>query len=152
MSSQGLTHYYHRAKQGLMGINPHEATQLGEDWMIAGATGAVLGLMSAATGGMDLKIAGLTVPKDGLAAFALALGGLTMGSKELKVASIAAGGAASSRVFEGFFKKSFGAHGDFDGNDIPFGADPMQLGSGGVGHGFGWGAERDRLIEAAANL
>lgn len=144
-----LSHYYSRAKGGLMKINPNEAVQLGEDWMIAAGTGAVLGLMSAATGSMDVKIFGMEVPMDGLAAFGLALAGLSLRSNELKVASIAAGGSASSRWFESFFKKT-AAHGDFDGSDVPFGwgAEPAQLGMG----GFGFGASQDRLVEASRLL
>ena len=147
----GLSHYYSRAKAGLMGINPHEATQLGEDWMIAGGTGLVLGLISASIGGLDKKIAGFTIPVDGLAAFGLALGGLMMRSPELKVASIAAGGSAATRTFEAFFKKSLGAHGDLDalqGGGLDALQDPYQLHAG---WGYGYGQD-DRLVEAARSL
>lgn len=144
-----LSHYYGRAKAGLMGINPNEAVQLGEDWMIAAGTGAVLGLMSAATGGMDKKIFGMEVPMDGLAAFGLALAGLSLRSRELQVASIAAGGSAATRTFEALFKKTVTA-GDFDQSDIPFGwgHEPAQMGTG----GFGFGMHQDRLVEAARHL
>lgn len=161
-----LSHYYGSAKSGLMNINPAEATQLFEDWMIAGGTGALLGLMSAATGGMDKKIFGLSVPMDGAASLVLGFTGLALRSPELKVASIAAAGSASARTFEGFFKKGMGAHGDFDANDIPFGFgsgnEPHQLPGGGwhqdqfsgqfSGMGFGFGNERDKLAEAAKLL
>jgi hypothetical protein len=143
-----LSHYYSKAKGGLMNINPHEAVQLGEDLAIAGGTGAILGAMAAATGGMDKQILGMTVPMDGLASLGLAVAGLSIRSPELKVASIAAGGSAASRTFERLFKKTF-AHGDFDAENIPFGygEDPAQLEAG---YGYGYG--QDRLVEAAAAL
>jgi len=146
-----LSHYYGKAKSGLMNINPHVAGQLAEDWMIAGGTGLLLGLMSAATGGMDKKIAGFDVPMDGVAAAGLAIMGLGLHVPELKVASIAAGGSASTRTFEKFFKKSLGAHGDFDSSDIPFGSDGdyPQL----PAYAYGWGSDsQDRLVEAAKHL
>lgn len=164
-----LAHHYARAKAGLGGINPKEATEHGERLLIAGGTGLALGAISAATGGLDKKIAGMNVPVDGLASFGLSLAGLAMRSPELLTASIAAAGSASTRTFEGIFKKGLGAHGDYDGNDIPFGAEAPQLagynygfGDGGHGHlpaaggqfaaGFGFGNERDRLVEAARAL
>jgi len=152
----------------MMNINPREATDHAEKMLIAGGTGAVIGMISASTGGLDKKIAGLTVPVDGLLSFGLSLAGLGMHSPELLTASIAAAGSASARTFEGFFKKGLGAHGDFDGNDIPFGTEYPQLGFGDGGHGhvpamagqfggqfsagFGFGSERDRLVEAAKAL
>lgn len=148
--SSSLSHYYSRAKSGLMGINPREATQLGEDWLIAGGTGAILGLVSASIGGLDKQVAGMNVPIDGLAAGGLALAGLALGIPELKTASVAAGGSASTRVFEKFFKKSLGAHGDedFDATyGYAYGAEPYQLQDE---YGYGWG--QDSLVEAAANL
>lgn len=144
-----LSHYYSKAKGGLMNINPHEAVQMGEDLAIAGVTGAALGLMAAATGGMDKTILGVKVPMDGVASLALATVGLSIRSPELKVAAIAAGGSAAARTFEGLFRKMT-AHGDFDADDIPFGYgadEPDQLEAG---YGYGWG--QDRLVEAAANL
>lgn len=149
--SHGLSHYYSKAKGGLMGINPREATQLGEDWMIAGGTGLVLGLVSASIGGLDKQVAGMAVPVDGLAAAGLAIAGLAIGSPELKTASIAAGGSAATRTFEKFFKKSFAANGegDFEGeNEYSYGAEPAQLQDQ---YGYGYGHE-DRLVAAAANL
>lgn len=143
----GLSHYYGRAKSGLMNINPHEATQLGEDWLIAGATGMMLGLVSASIGGLEKDIAGFKVPVDGLFAFGLGAAGLAMRSPELRTASVAAGGSAATRTFEAFFKKALNAHGDFDSSDIPFGHDPHQLSAG----GYAYGAD-DRLIEAARSL
>lgn len=147
--SQGLSHYYSKAKGGLMGINPREATQLGEDWLIAGGTGLVLGLVSASIGGLDKTVAGMSVPVDGMAAFGFAIAGLAAGSPELKTASIAAGGSAATRTFEKFFKKSFKANGDFEGEaDYGYGAEPAQLQDQ---YGYGYGHE-DRLVAAAANL
>jgi len=135
-----LAHYYGRAKAGIAGINPVEATDLMEDWMIAGATGAGLALMSVSSKGLDAKLGGITIPLDGLAAIGLGVAGLSLHSKELKVASIAAGGAASARVFAGFFKKGLGTHGELDEGTYALGA--------------GWGAEgeHDRLVEAARYL
>lgn len=163
MSSFSLSRAYGHAKSGVMNINPVEATQLLEDWAIAGGAGAVVGLMSAATGGMDKKIFGMTVPMDGAGSVFLGLAGLALRSPELKVASIALAGSASARTFEGFFKKGMGAHGDFDANDIPFGwgSEPHQLPGGHPQEqfsgqfsnmGFGFGNERDKLAEAARLL
>jgi hypothetical protein len=101
-----LTHYYGQMKHGLGTINPEEAAQLGEDWMIAAATGAGLGLMSAALGGLDHKVFGVNLPVDGLVSVGLGVVGLQMGGESgqlLKIASIAAGGSAAVRTFESFF-------------------------------------------------
>jgi hypothetical protein len=141
-----LSHYYSSAKGGLSRINPVEATELGEDMLIAGGTGAVLGLIAAAKGGsLDMTIAGMQVPIDGLMSFGLGLAGLSLKSKELKVAAIAAGGSASARAFTGFFKKGLAAHGEFDAANEAFGNEGMQ---------YGWGADagHDRLVEAAKFL
>jgi hypothetical protein len=141
-----LSHYYSSAKSGLGKINPVEATELGEDMLIAGGTGAVLGLISAAKGGsLDMTIAGMSIPIDGLMSFGLGLAGLSMKSKELKVAAIAAGGSAATRTFAGFFKKGLAAHGDLDAANEAFGGDD---------HQYGWGADagHDRLVEAAKFL
>ena len=155
-----LSHYYGRAKAGLMGINPKEATEHAEKLLIAGGTGAALGLMSAGLGGLDHKIFGMNVPVDGLASLALALGGLTMNSPELCTASVAAAGSASTRAFESFFKKSLGAHGEFDyvGTQMGFGfgaagsmGQNRQMGQFGGQFGFGEDG-KDRLIEAAKAL
>lgn len=141
-----LSHYYGSAKAGLGKINPVEATELGEDMLIAGGTGAALGLIAAAKGGsLDMTIAGMQVPIDGLMSFGLGLVGLSIKSKELKVAAIAAGGSAATRAFTGFFKKGLAAHGELDGAvNEAFGND-MQ---------YGWGADagHDRLVEAARHL
>jgi hypothetical protein len=147
-----LAHYYSRAKGGLMNIDSKEAVQLGEDLLIAGGTGLVLGAISASIGGLDHHVAGMPVPVDGLASMGLALAGLSMRSPELKVASIAAGGSAATRTFEALFKRSLGAHGDFDGNDIPFGygMEPRSLNSGGSSQQYGYGS--DSLSRAAEIL
>jgi hypothetical protein len=133
-----LSEYYGRAKAGIAGINPAEAADLGEDWLIAGATGAALGALSAMGGGLDKKVAGFPVPLDGVASAALALGGLLTHSKELKVASIAAAGSASTRAFEKIFKKGVGAHGELD--------------EGTLSLGYGAEGSHDRLVEAAKYL
>lgn len=139
-----LAHYYARGKAGLMNINTHEAVQHGEDLLIAGGTGLALGLISASIGGLDKHVAGMEVPVDGAVSFGLALAGLSIKSPELKVASIAAAGSASTRTFEKFFKKTL-AHGDFDGNDIPFGHELPAM-------GYGYGAEQDSLMATAEYL
>lgn len=144
--AHSLTHYYSSAKGSIAGISPVEATELGEDWLIAGAAGAAIGLMSAAKNGvLDAKVAGMTVPLDGLFAAGLGLAGLAMHSPELRTASVAAGGAASARVFSSFFKKGLAAHGDVEENP--------QLAAG-YGAEYGWGADadHDRLVEAAKYL
>jgi len=144
-----LSHYYSRAKGGLMNVNPKEAAQLAEDWLIAGGTGAVLGLISASIGGLDKQVAGMNVPVDGLAAAGLALVGLGTGIPELKTASIAAGGSASTRVFSKFFTKALGAHGDF--SEMGYGyAGELPSYQGEDQFNYGWG--QDALVEAAANL
>ena len=147
-----LSMYYNRAKGGLMNINTKEMVDHGENLMIAGATGAVLGLISASIGGLDHKVAGFEVPVDGLASAGLALAGLSMRSPELLTASIAAGGSAATRTFEGLFKRAIGTHGDFDGGDIPFGfgnAAPQLYGQS-MPQQFGWGAESNLQAAAAA--
>lgn len=146
MSSLG--HYYGRAKQGLMGIDPKEATELAEDWMIAGAAGAGLGLISASIGGLDKSIAGMSVPVDGLVAAGLAVAGLTTNSKQLKTASIAAGGSAATRTFEKFFKRALNVHGEIEEGtyDLGFGHRGV---FGGV---FGQDSAHDQLVAAAKYL
>ncbi len=151
----GLTEYYGRMKGGLGTINPMEMTQLGEDWMVAAATGAGVGLMSAALGGLDKKVFGISVPLDGIAAGILGIAGLQMRGttgQALKLASIAAAGSAAGRTFEKFFKAGFKVKGDFE-----------DLGAMGIsGHswhgdpllddvGFGAGSQ-DALVEAAKYL
>lgn len=145
-----LSHYYSRAKGGIAAINPAQMAELGEEWLIAGATGAVLGMVSASIGGLDKTVAGMPVPVDGAMSVALGLASLSMRSPELRTASIAAGGSAATRTFEKFFKKALGAHGEFDG-DAALPQFP------GAGYGYGWGAENgngfaDPLARAAAGL
>jgi hypothetical protein len=159
-----ISHYYGRAKAGMMNINPVEATELGEKWLIAGGTGLALGLISASMGGLDHKIMGMNVPVDGLMSLGLGVAGLSMRSPELQTASIAAAGSASTRTFEAIFKKGLGAHGDFDANDIPFGfggapqlnagfgGAPAQMGQGQFSAGFGFDSGRDKIAEAAKLL
>jgi len=165
----GLTDFYKSAKGKMGGIDAKEATQLAEDWMIAGGTGAIIGLIASSAGGLDHTVAGLKVPVDGVLSVGLGLASLTMNSPELRVASIAAAGSASARTFQGIFSKSLGAHGDFEG-DIPgqfhghhghhalppadagYGFGESPVGQGQFGSGFGFGSDRDRLIEAAKAL
>jgi len=144
--AHSLSHYYGSAKKGIAGINPVEATELGEDMLIATGTGALLGLIAAAkSGSLDVKLAGVTLPVDGLVSFGLGLGGLTLRSKELKTAAIAAGGAASTRVFTKFFAKGLAAHGELE--------DAVH-GEFGASDEYGWGADagHDKLVEAAKFL
>jgi len=161
-----MTDYYGRMKGAIGSINPHDATQLGEDWMITAAAGAGVGLLSAALGGLDRKIMGVNVPVDGL--LSIALGGVGLmahGTKyhkygpALKIASIAAGGSAAVRTFEKFFKTNIHFRGEFE--DLQHG----MMNIGGRHHhfhglpayqqgpGMGYGANaQDRLVEAARYL
>lgn len=151
-----LSEYYGNMKAGVGSIDPQDMAQLGEDWMVTAAAGAGIGLVSAALGGLDKKIAGVTVPVDGLIAVGLGVTGLQMSGQSgqfLKLASIAAGGSAAVRTFEKFFKAGFKVKGDFE--DIH----PMQLpgrfGSEsqvfGPGVGFGL-SDQDALVEASKYL
>ena len=159
-----MTEYYGRMKSGMGSIDPKDMAQLTEDWMITAAAGAGVGLLSAALGGLDKKIAGMNVPLDGLVSIGLGFAGLQMkGStgKALKIASIAAGGSAAVRTFEKFFKAGFKAKGDFE--DLTSGAAlgisghrfhgalPAYDQAFGPGVGFGVGAQ-DSLVEAAKYL
>lgn len=145
----GLAAYYGRAKGGSLDLrNIYE--ELGQDWLITAATGAGVALISAAVGGLDKKIFGFPVPIDGLASVGLGIAGLQMGGETgqmLKVASIAAGGSAAVRTFEGIFKRGFGVTGELeDLGSSGFSALPP-YGSWGFGS-----SERDRLVEAAKYL
>jgi hypothetical protein len=152
-----MTEYYGRMKSGLGSIDPKDMAQLSEDWMIATATGAAIGLMSGGLGGLDKKIAGINVPLDGLVAMGLGVFGLQAGGstgKTMKIASIAAGGSAAVRTFEKFFKAGFKVKGEFEDlgssglNYQMYGRQPQEFGPG-VGFGVG---EQDRLVEAARYL
>jgi hypothetical protein len=147
--AHSLSHYYQRAKGGIANINGKDLANLGEDYLITGVTGAVLGLISASIGSLDKTVAGMPVPVDGAISMGLGLASLSMRSPELRVASIAAGGSAAARTFEKFFKKAMGAHGEFDGGAFPQLSPGMQ-----AGYGYGWGAEasNDPLLRAAAGL
>lgn len=155
-----LSEYYGRAKGSFGSVNPAEVAQLGEDWMIAGATGVGLGLMSVALGGLDKKVFGFSVPMDGVAAAVLGFAGLNMrGStgNALKLASVAAAGSAGVRTFEKFFKAGFKMSGELE--------ELGGMGFSGVHHfrhhgdypafgpaaGFGAGSQ-DALVEAAKYL
>jgi len=144
-----LTHYYGRARAGLLGISPHAAMELAEDWAVAALTGAALGAISAQAGGLDKKMGNFQVPLDGLAALAAGTAGLSMHNKQLQVASIAAVGSASTRIFEKMMHKT-AAHGEIE---------DWAGGSPELGFGYahrnrvGWGQEsHDRLVEAAKYL
>jgi hypothetical protein len=162
-----MTEYYSRMKGGIASIDPQDATQLGEDWLITCAAGMGTGLISGAIGGLDKKIAGITVPIDGL--MSLGIGGLGLvmkgdSGKILKLASIALGGSAAVRTWEKFFKGAFHVKGEFE--DLGGGYSGLEGGgmSGrwhglpgyqqryvGPGVGFGVG-EQDRLVEASRYL
>lgn len=139
-----------------------ELEMLGLDYVAVAATGAGLGLMSAALGGLDHKVFGFTVPVDGLVSIGLGVLGLkTEGEigRIIKVASCAAGGSAAVRTFEGFFKRGLHVKGEFE--DLGGGYGGMGFGALGNGHqqymlgqgavGFGQ-AEQDRLVNAARYL
>lgn len=154
-----LTEYYGKMKHGFGTINPAEAAQLGEDWLIAAATGAGIGLLSAGLGGLDKKVFGMNLPVDGLVSVGLGFVGLQMGGESgqlLKIASIAAGGSAAVRTFESFFKTGLKVKGEFeDLGSSGFGGH-HRMGYGGVplvGPGVGFGAAaQDRLVEASKYL
>jgi hypothetical protein len=150
--ASSLAEYYGRAKSGFGNIESAEMAQLGEDWLVTAATGAGIGMLSAALGGLDHEIAGFPVPLDGLVSVGLGYAGLSMGGETgemLKIASIAAGGSAAVRTFEKFFEKGFGTKvkGEFE-----------ELGHSGFAQrnllpGFGFGqSAQDRLVEAAKYL
>jgi hypothetical protein len=155
-----MTEYYGKMKSGFASIDPKDMAQLGEDWMIVAATGAAVGLVSGAIGGLDHKIAGFNIPVDGLISVGLGVAGLQMSGdtgKVLKIASIAAGGSAAVRTFEKFFKAGFKVKGEFE--DLGSGMTSIsgyrfhgQLPAQ-AGYGLGFGAgEQDRLVEAAKYL
>jgi hypothetical protein len=161
----GLTDFYKSAKGKMGGIDAKEATQLVEDWAIAGGTGAIIGLIASSAGGLDHTVAGMKVPVDGILSVGLGIASLTMQSQELRVASIAAAGSASARTFQGIFSKGLGAHGDSESPQLGFGHNhaPQQLEAGygfgdalspqsQFGSSFGFGSDRDRLVEAAKSL
>lgn len=143
-----ISHYYSRAKHGLGSINSVEAVNLGEEFLITGATGAALGLIAASKGSLDVTLSGMKIPVDGLLSFGLGLAGLSMRSKELKVAAIAAGGSAATRTFTKVFAKGVAAHGDEINGDFGFGHNEQ------FGSQYGWGSDagHDRLVEAAKYL
>lgn len=154
----GLAAYYGRAKSSFGSINPHDMTQLGEDWLIVAGTGAGIGLLSGALGGLDKTVAGFQVPVDGLVSVGLGIAGLQVSGeagKAMKIASIAAGGSAAVRTFEKFFGKAFATKvkGDFEdfGQSSSFGALPGYGGPYGPTVAFGQ-SYRDRLTEAAKYL
>lgn len=162
--SSSLTSYYGRMKSGVASINPEDMAQLGEDWMITAAAGAGVGLISAAIGGLDKKIAGFNVPVDGLVSLGLGFAGLQMGGdtgKLLKIASIATGGSAAVRTFEKFFKGGFKVKGDFEDLSSSYRLPPPGRFGGHlppyqhqfVGPAMGFGATaQDRLVEMAQYL
>jgi hypothetical protein len=156
-----MTDYYGRMKSGFGSIDAKDMAQLGEDYMVVAATGAGVGLLSGAMGGLDHKIAGFTVPLDGLVSIGLGMAGLQMKGdtgRILKIASIAAGGSAAVRTFERFFKAGFSAKGEFE--DLGSGMMGIsgyrvhgQLPGGQYGPGVGFGAgAQDRLVEASRYL
>lgn len=148
-----LVGYYGRAKSSFGNIRSEEMGELGADYLVVAGTGAGIGMVSAALGGLDKEIAGITVPIDGIASLALGYASLvTRGdvSKALKVGSIAAGGSAAVRTFEGFFKKGFGVKGEFDELGLENRV-PGYQGTFGPTFAFGQGAQ-DRLVAAARYL
>ena len=164
-----LTHYYGRMKREFHSINPHDATQMGEDLLVTAAAGAAVGLVPATMGGLDKKVGGFDVPIDGLMSVGFGLLGLSVGnhkySQMLKVASIAAGGSAAVRTFEKFFKSNmhgvFGIKGEFEDlgrhgiGQLGVSGNPYQglpaYNQRGPGIGYGASAQ-DRLVEASRYL
>ena len=151
-----LTGYYGRAKSGIGNIDPKEMAQLGEDYMIVAATGAAVAFAGTLVGGLDKEMLGIPVPVDGLISVGLGIAGLSMRGNTgemLKVASIAAGGSAAVRTFEGFFKRGFGVKGDFTdlGEHDRLPGYEGAYGPTGPTFAFGQGAQ-DRLVAAARYL
>lgn len=151
----GYMEYYGRAKGG-RGLDLKAIyEELGEDWLIAAATGAGLGVASAALGGLDVKIFGFPVPVDGLASLGLGVASLQVGGdmgRMLKIASIAAGGSAATRTFEGIFRRGFKVTGELEDLGSSGFASPLNpYGGSSWGLGFGRG-EQDALVNAAKYL
>lgn len=155
-----LTEHYEGFKAGIGSIDPADAAQLMEDWFVVAATGAGVGLISGAIGGLDHKIAGFTVPVDGLISGGLGLAGLVTKNHYLKLASVAAGGSAAVRTFERFFKAGFHMKGEFEdlGSGMMgisghrfHGNNQLPAHMYGPGVGFGVSAQ-ERLVEAAKFL
>ncbi len=149
-----LTGYYGRAKAGIGNINPKEMAQLGEDYMVVAATGAAVALAGTMIGGLDKEVLGFPVPVDGAISVGLGLAGLSIRGETgamLKVASIAAGGSAAVRTFQGFFQRGFGTrvHGELE--EANYGRLPGYEGTYGPTFAFGQGAQ-DRLVAAARYL
>ena len=150
-----LTGYYGRAKSGIGNIDPKEMAQLGEDYMIVAATGAAVAFAGTMIGGLDKEVLGFPVPVDGAISVGLGIAGLSMRGdtgKMLKIASIAAGGSAAVRTFEGFFKRGFGTRvrGELE-EAGGYGRLPGYEGTYGPTFAFGQGAQ-DRLVAAARYL
>lgn len=152
--AQSLTGYYGRAKTGISSIDPGEMEELGMDYLVVAATGAGVALTSNIIGGLDKQVLGVPVPIDGLISVGLGVAGLMthgpMGNA-LKVASVAAGGSAAVRTFEGLFKK-MSVRGEFD--ELAFDRLPVPGYEGTYGpntFAFGQGAQ-DRLVQAARYL
>jgi hypothetical protein len=150
-----LTEYYGRAR-GHGSLDLRDLwDELSPDWLVTAATGAGLGMLSAALGGLDVKIFGFPVPVDGLASLGLGVAGVYMGGETgglLKIASIAAGGSAAVRTFEGIFRRGFKVTGeleDLGGSGFTPAINPY----GGSSWGLGFGRpEQDALINAAKYL
>jgi hypothetical protein len=147
-----LTGYYHQAGLSIGRIRSEDVEELGKDYMAVAATGAAIAFLGTAVGGLDKEIFGVTVPVDGLFSVALGAASLKVRGEPgnlLKVASIAAGGSAAVRTFEGFFKRGFGVKGDF--TDLQHDRLPGYEGTYGPTFGFG-GPAQDRLVVAARYL
>ncbi len=149
-----LTGYYGRAKGAMSfdNIDPRDVKELGTEYMIVAAAGAGVAFAGTLLGGLDKEVLGFPVPVDGLISVGLGVVGLATPGKmgdALKVASIAAGGSAAVRTFEGFFKRGFGVKGDF--TDLNADRLPGYEGTYGPTYAFGAGAQ-DRLVAGARYL
>jgi hypothetical protein len=146
-----LTEYYGQTKAGIANIDPEDMAELGEDYLVVAATGAAVAMTGTLFGGLDKEVLGFPVPLDGVISVGLGVIGLSMRSDALKVASIAAGGSAAVRTFEGFFKRGFGVKGELEEVGRHYGGLPGYEGPYGPTFAFGQSAQ-DRLVAAARYL
>jgi hypothetical protein len=93
--------------------------ELGEALAIAAGTGAALAFVAAVDpDGLGFDVSCFKVPIDGAIGLGLGAASVSIKSPELRIASLAAIGAASARTFSRIFMRAPHAGLDFDANDI----------------------------------